>query len=934
MRYFILFPLYLFASPFYREPIKKSLPEITNNLVWVFFTDKGFRTEKEYEKVLASFSPDLPMAVIEKRLRRMGEPYNFSDLPVFERYIEEIIARGGRLRNISNWLNAASFEIDKSILPEIFSLPFVYEIKPVVRKTFSVQEGERISAEDSIIYGMSYQQIAMLGVNKAHEKGIYGSNVKVGILDTGLKRKRSGPEDTTVHSAVENIKVFKEYDFLAGSDFYYTKRSREFMPETTRIKNFRQIEDPEVSYCLLSNGDRLPILFFIADTLYLNSPKRGLFYSLFTGQTWSSPIMISLPNVVLHDLSLAVGNYYRTFFTLWGADYRERTNLNIFFGYLEDGIQKPIRSLGSGKRPFLLSSGGRLFLFFTDPDSVIKIKVGENLLDSVIWSEARLIGGIPEKVKEFTGVVNGPNVELFALGLKTGKVYHFHSEDRGNTFVEKPAPFSENVSRMKVYPIMDTCLLFAEEYTSPPLISLVYKTYLQGNWSEKKKVLEDLPFLGDFSFLQRDSFYYIALEKEGRIKCFVSTDRKQWALVKGIDALDFSYNPQLFLAGEDVAILYQRKGDDNTDYESEEDYVEQPYHGTRMASLIAGYSRGNLIGVAPGSQIIVAKTEKLAVKAGINYEFVIEEDNWVKGLEWAEANGADIISSSLGYRDWYNDSDFDGKTAVTSIAASIAAKRGLVIVTAMGNRGRDSLTYPWPKTYLVAPGDADGVLTIGGIKKDSTPWSGSGTGPTVDGRIKPDLVALAVDAVVACPCADGYYEYSTGTSAATALIAGLCALALEAHPHWNVDSLRIALFSTASRTIPDSIFGYGIPNIDSLLKVYPSTTPSYEKDEIGDIYPQPFILGKQGKVYFPILLRNLTHFINLRIYDLRGKLVMEKEIRKKIPPGRYTAKEDLENYGLFWDGKNKKRKPCPSGLYLILLRSGFGRSVKKFILLR
>ncbi|MEO0098470.1 MAG: S8 family serine peptidase [candidate division WOR-3 bacterium] len=932
MKIFFLFPLYLFAFPFYREPIKSSLPEIPNNLVWVFFTDKGFRTEREYEKILENFSCDLPIEVLEKRLQRMGEPYNFFDLPVFEGYINEIVARGGRLRNISNWLNAASFEIDKSILPEIYSLPFVYDIKPVAMKTFSIQEGERVLGDDSVIYGMSYQQIAMLGINKAHEKGIYGSNVKIGILDTGLKRKRSGPEDTTVHSAVENLKVFKEHDFLAGSDFYFAKRSRDFLPETTRIKNFKQIEDPEIGYLFLSTGDTLPILLFIADTLYLNYPKRALFYSFFNGYSWSLPGMIDLPNVVLHDLSLTYGNYLRTFFTLQGADYDERRNLNIFFGYFENGALKPVRSVENGRKPFILSNGEKVFLFFTNPDSVIKIKVGENLADSVIWQDARLVGIIPEKVKEFTGVANGSNIHLFALGLKTGKVYYFHSEDNGNTFTERTSPFSENCSQIRGYALGETILLFAKRYSPIPLQSLLFKKYLLGNWEEEKIILENLSWLGDFSFYYSDTLYLL-LEREGKIEFCKSSNWEDWSVLP-IDTSGFLYSPNILNYKGDILISYQKKGDDDTDHEPGEDYAEQPHHGTRMASLIAGYSRGNLIGVAPGCQLIVAKTEKLATKTGINYEFLIEEDNWVKGLEWAEANGADIISSSLGYRGWYTDSDFDGKTAVTSIAAGIAAKRGLVIVTAMGNRGRDSLTHPWPKTYLVAPGDAEGVLTIGGIKRDSTPWSGSGTGPTVDGRIKPDLVALSVDAIVACPYADGYYEYSTGTSAATALVAGLCALALEAHPNWNVDSLRPALFSTASRTIPDSIFGYGIPNIDSLLKVYPSTLPSYEKDEIGDIYPQPFILGKQEKVYFPILLRNLSYFVNIRIYDLRGKLVMEKEIRKKIPPGRYTGKEELENYGLFWDGKDKKGNFCASGLYLILLRTGFGRSVKKFVLLR
>ena len=87
---------------------------------------------------------------------------------------------------------------------------------------------------------------------------------------------------------------------------------------------------------------------------------------------------------------------------------------------------------------------------------------------------------------------------------------------------------------------------------------------------------------------------------------------------------------------------------------------------------------------------------------------------YIEALEWADRMGADVVSTSLGYRNWYGDDQFDGKTAPISIAASIAARRGLLIVTAMGNR--DSAYYPWPEPYIVAPGDADGVITAVDLK--------------------------------------------------------------------------------------------------------------------------------------------------------------------------------------------------------------------------
>ncbi len=83
-------------------------------------------------------------------------------------------------------------------------------------------------------------------------------------------------------------------------------------------------------------------------------------------------------------------------------------------------------------------------------------------------------------------------------------------------------------------------------------------------------------------------------------------------------------------------------------------------------SILAGKHEGFLIGVAPDIQILLAKTEY------VPEEEPIEEDHWVQALEWGEELGADVVTSSLGYSDWYDHSDMDGKTAVTTRAANIA----------------------------------------------------------------------------------------------------------------------------------------------------------------------------------------------------------------------------------------------------------------------
>ncbi len=66
-------------------------------------------------------------------------------------------------------------------------------------------------------------------------------------------------------------------------------------------------------------------------------------------------------------------------------------------------------------------------------------------------------------------------------------------------------------------------------------------------------------------------------------------------------------------------------------------------HGTYTLSVLGGYRPGQLVGPAYRASFLLAKTENT------DSETPVEEDNWAAAAEWAEALGADVISSSLGY---------------------------------------------------------------------------------------------------------------------------------------------------------------------------------------------------------------------------------------------------------------------------------------------
>ena len=137
--------------------------------------------------------------------------------------------------------------------------------------------------------------------------------------------------------------------------------------------------------------------------------------------------------------------------------------------------------------------------------------------------------------------------------------------------------------------------------------------------------------------------------------------------------------------------------------------------------------------LAYSCKYLLAKTEM------VNDEIVAEEDFYVAALEWGEALGADIASSSLGYLDWYTyEDDLDGQTAITTRGIDYASSLGMVCVTAAGNEGNTG----W--YHIIAPADADSVISVGAVDAFNVTPSFSSHGPTADGRIKPEVLARGV----------------------------------------------------------------------------------------------------------------------------------------------------------------------------------------------
>lgn len=241
------------------------------------------------------------------------------------------------------------------------------------------------------------------------------------------------------------------------------------------------------------------------------------------------------------------------------------------------------------------------------------------------------------------------------------------------------------------------------------------------------------------------------------------------------------------------------------------DPYDQDGHGTATMSTLGGFFPGQIIGPAFDVEFYLSKTE-----AG-ETETPVEEDYWLEALEWMESLGTEVVSSSLIYKRFdlphnqYSYKDMNGKTTLIVRAADLAAKLGVVVVNSMGNE------YQKQPPSIVSPPDGENVIAVGAVDSAGRISAFSSNGPTSDGRIKPDVVAMGVDVYTAASYSFTYdtagYSYSSGTSFSAPLTAGVCALILSVHPELTPEQVKEALKMTADKKdSPGNVYGWGLVN--------------------------------------------------------------------------------------------------------------------------
>jgi subtilisin family serine protease len=326
--------------------------------------------------------------------------------------------------------------------------------------------------------------------------------------------------------------------------------------------------------------------------------------------------------------------------------------------------------------------------------------------------------------------------------------------------------------------------------------------------------------------------------------------------------------------GVNTAQPFQRLRDNNQilggyDFVSRNtDFYTGDSHGAMVLSCIGGYKENELIGTAPDASYYLFRTED------DSSENPVEESYWVEAAEKADSLGVDVINTSLGYFGFddtaydHTYSEMDGKTSFMTRGAEIAFSRGMIVVVSAGNEG--ATVNP----HVGVPADGISVLTVGAVTSGKSVTGFSSIGPSFDGRIKPDVMAQGQSVVLSDSA--GNIGTANGTSFSSPIMAGMVACLWQAFPNKTNAEIKEMIVKSADRyTVPDTQYGYGIPDFSLVLSSSLGLNVFSQKNIF--LYPNP--TSNLSTVSLP---DNFDTGV-FRVYSVLGQKMLEQTITKSLP---------------------------------------------------
>ena len=331
---------------------------------------------------------------------------------------------------------------------------------------------------------------------------------------------------------------------------------------------------------------------------------------------------------------------------------------------------------------------------------------------------------------------------------------------------------------------------------------------------------------------------------------------------------------------------------------------EDNAHGAYCFSILAANRPGMMIGTAPKANYLLFRSEDVLS------EKPIEEQNWIEALERADSMGADMVSSSLGYYNFedpqydHSYAERDGNTAQITIAADMAAKKGMIIMNAAGNTGNSSDE----SKYTLVPADGDSVVAVGAVNSSGVIAGFSSWGPNGAQKTKPNIVSVGQGAVYANLF--GVITFGNGTSLANPNVAGLIACLWQAYPEFsNMEIIDAVQRSAHKYTTPDDRYGYGIPNFRVAAGILESRRQSVTDDILKGkwltAFPVPF-----KRVFTVFMKAPSSGRATIRVLDFGGRVLIEKNMDVnqrsyyKIPMNVAGAARFGMYFVQYNDGKN------------------------------
>jgi serine protease AprX len=255
-------------------------------------------------------------------------------------------------------------------------------------------------------------------------------------------------------------------------------------------------------------------------------------------------------------------------------------------------------------------------------------------------------------------------------------------------------------------------------------------------------------------------------------------------------------------------------------------------HGTHITSVTVNSETDtswNFNGVAPDADLVVVRSFDEGGRG--TYLDVIRGIEWV--VEHKDRFNVRVLNCSFSAepQSHYWDDPINQ-------ALMVAWKAGIVVVASAGNSGPDAMT-------VGVPGNCPYVITVGAMTDNYTPEvldddflaSFSAAGPTVEGFVKPDIVApgghivgmMARQSEISSAYPDfqvaNKYFVMSGTSQAAAVTTGATALLLQAAPWLEPDEVKCRLMTTAQVAVDEkghpaySVFqqGAGLLAVDAAV---------------------------------------------------------------------------------------------------------------------